>query len=238
MLAERGIDALLVLRIVALLVILFLVLAGLFTALYLLSVLATRRAARRMGTAVVPVAIRLLSHSGSLPRELEQKVALLRDAGYMEVGQFATDRAPRATIVGFVASDGSHSAVAAQHPTLGTYIELARTDAEGGSVSVADVRLPAVKRPAWMRVISRPGASVAQLQAALASHPSLATPVVHDAGSFVKRFESSYRRAMVWAYTEGPMKSVDPEAVAKLSGVPADAETTYFLKMQREEKGS
>lgn len=235
MLAERGIDGLLVLRIATMFLAFFVFATVLVGASYVLSYLLTRTSARRMGTAVLPIAVRLVPHAGAMSPSLERRAALLRSAGYIEVGRFATDRAPRVTLIGFVSPDGGHSAVAAEHVLYGAYIELTRRDVDGGAVSVADIRLPHAKRPPWLRLLSLPGATVEAMRSRLDAEPASAAPIIHDAASFVTRFETMYRRAMQWAYTEGTLKSIDPEAVAKSTGVAADEETVYWLRMRREE---
>ncbi len=238
MLAERGINALLVLRIAMLCFAFFVFLTVLIGVSYAVSFLLTRRSSRRMGTAVLPIAVRLVPHAGPMASDVESRANMLREAGYIEVGRFATDRPPHVTVVGFVAPDGSHSAVAARHAVHGAYIELTRRDVEGGAVSVGDIRLPLSKRPPWLRLISIPAATVEAMQSRLEAEPLIAPTIIHDAASFVTRFETMYRRAMQWAYTEGTLKSVDPKSVAKLTGVEADPDTVYWVRMRREEAKS
>lgn len=238
MLANRGINALVLLRLIGTFFSLLLILFGVFAAFYLISLLLTRRSARRMGTAVVPIGVRLVPHLGSISEALGDRAARLREAGYLEVGRWVTDRLPRTVLIGFVSPDGDHGAYAIDHPKLGIGIELFRSDTEGRTVGATDLRLPlGSRRPPWMRLTSRPGAPVARLRRELERLPLPGAPRAADAESFVGRFEASYRRSMEWAYTEGPLRGTDPEAVARFTGVPADPDTVYFLRMRREAAG-
>ena len=223
-----------ILRLIAIAMTLLMGFAAVLVVLFVISRATVWQRARRMGVAIVPIGVRLISLTGLVSPRLESLSAELTAAGFREVGRYATDRAPRATVIAFVHPERGVYGGATDHPTMGTYLEVTRTDGED-VVTATTAQLPARARTRpGTKVLSRPRASVAELLAIVEREGGALSPHPHTAEAFVRDWEGAYRRGMTWAYSDGPLRHTDPELQARLTGLPADEETAYFLKVRRE----
>ncbi|RYG78729.1 hypothetical protein EON77_09750, partial [bacterium] len=92
---------LVVLRIVATTLAVLMALSVVATFTFLTMRAWSRWQARRLGVALLPLGVRLLPYTGPIGARAEVRVAAMEAAGFREIGRYATDRAPRATVVAF-----------------------------------------------------------------------------------------------------------------------------------------